>query len=217
MRKFISVFLAIAMVFALSLSVSAYTINTDDAQIGAGDIFGTPAVYFEDAVVENGKEVTVDLMIENNEGFTELKITVSADAGIAVASVANGDLAAASYADSVITVSASESVDLDGCIAKVTFVASAEGVKNVNLTATGKDGSANIVALGSDCKITVEAAQGILGDVDDDGDVDATDLGELKLYLAGYDKQLARGADMNEDGSINTSDLSLLKLKLSGQ
>ena len=187
MKKIVSVILAICMVFVLSLSVSAYTINTDDAQIGADEIFGIAAVYFEDATVTDGEKTTVDLMIDNNQGFTELKITVAADAGIAVEAVANGDLGTASYSDSVITVTSADAIEADGCIAKITFAASEEGVKSVTLTATGKNGTATVSVLGATCQITVEAAQseGLAGDVDNDGFVNTTDLARLKLYLAG--------------------------------
>lgn len=219
MKKIISVILAIAMVFALSLSVSAYTINTDDAQIGAGDIFGTAAVYFDDATVDNGDTVTVDLMVkDNNEGFTEIKVTIAADNGIAVESVANGDLGNASYADGVITVTSSEAVDADGCIAKITFAATAEGVKSVTLTATGKNGSETITVLGSTCEITIEAAEieGLPGDVDNNGDVNTTDLATFKIALAEGSAEQLPNADFDGDGAVNTTDLAKIKLYLAG-
>lgn len=219
MKKIVSVILAIAMVFVLSLSVSAYTINTDDAQIGAGDIFGTAAVYFDDSTVDNGDTVTVDLMVkDNNKGFTEIKVTIAADNGIAVESVANGDLAAASYADGVITVTSSEAINADGCIAKITFVASTEGVKSVTLTATGKNSNETVTVLGSTCKITVEAAQseGLLGDVDNNGAVNTTDLALLKLALAEGSAGQLPNADLDGDGAVNTTDLANLKLFLAG-
>ena len=218
MKKIISVILAIAMVFILSLSVSAYTINTDDAQIGAGDIFGIAAVYFDDATVENGNTVTVDLMVkENNEGFTELKITVDADAGIAVEAVANGDLGTASYSDSVITVTSADVIEADGCIAKITFTASTAGVKNVVLTATGKNGSDPVAVLGSDCEITVEATDEELpGDVDNDGFVNTTDLAKFKIALAEGSAEQLPNADFDGDGAVNTTDLAWLKLYLAG-
>ena len=219
MKKIISVILAIAMVFILSLSVSAYTINTDDAQIGAGDIFGIAAVYFDDATVENGNTVTVDLMVkENNEGFTELKITVAADAGIAVEAVANGDLGTASYSDSVITVTSADVIEADGCIAKITFTASTAGVKNVVLTATGKNGSDPVAVLGSDCEITVEATESeeLPGDVDNDGFVNTTDLAKFKIALAEGSAEQLPNADFDGDGAVNTTDLARLKLYLAG-
>ena len=219
MKKIISAVLAIAMVLALSLSVSAYTINTDDAQIGAGEIFGTAAVYFNDATVVNGDTVTVDLMVEdNNEGFTELKITVAADDGISVSAVENGDLGTASYTDGVITVTADETIEVDGCVAKIVFAASAEGVKNVVLTATGKNAGDTIGVLGSECLITVEAAvsEGIPGDIDENGAVNTTDLALLKLALAGGGTDTLPNADFDSDGVVNTTDLAKLKLFLAG-
>jgi hypothetical protein len=57
------------------------------------------------------------------------------------------------------------------------------------------------------------------GDVDGDGDIDATDLATLKLYLAGaidISTIDSFGADLNGDETINATDLAHLKLKLAG-
>lgn len=57
------------------------------------------------------------------------------------------------------------------------------------------------------------------GDLNNDGEIDTTDLATLKLFLAGMSEldDLGRyGADFNEDGKIDTTDLAMLKLRLAG-
>ncbi len=57
------------------------------------------------------------------------------------------------------------------------------------------------------------------GDCNGDGNVDTTDLAEMKLFLAGLNELTGvaeLGADLNQDGSVDTTDLASLKLKLAG-
>ena len=53
------------------------------------------------------------------------------------------------------------------------------------------------------------------GDVDNDGDTDATDLAKLKLYLSGNVDESING-DINGDSEVSSLDLGILKLILSG-
>ncbi|MBE6739103.1 MAG: hypothetical protein E7565_02155 [Ruminococcaceae bacterium] len=218
MKKLLALVLCVCMMFSLSLGVSAYTINKDDAEIGADDIFGATAVYFEDVEVTKNGDVTVDLMLESNPGVTEVKVTLALPEGIAVKTVANGDMGAATVSGNVITVVNNDGFILDGCIAKVTFTATSGGEKKVTLTATAKNGEDAINVNGSECVINVvaPAVTVVLGDVNGDGAVDTTDLAELKLYLAGLQTEVSEGADMDEDGSVDTTDLAMLKLLLAG-
>lgn len=218
MKKVFAVVLCMCMIFTMAIGVSAYTINKDDAEIGADDIFGVTAVYFEDAEVEKGKDITVDIMIDGNPGVTEVIITLALPEGIAIKGVENGDVATASLNGNVITVTSQEAFDLDGCVAKVTFTASLEGQKKVTLSATAKNGGSKVKINGSECVIDVTAPQVVIvrGDADGDGDADTTDLAELKLYLADIKKEIGEGADADDNGSVNTTDLAELKLILAG-
>ena len=75
MKRIFAILLCAVMIFsAMSMSVFAEQ-GKDDTQIGAGDIFGTTAVYFEDANVMVGQTVTVDLMIKSNPGITDMICT----------------------------------------------------------------------------------------------------------------------------------------------
>lgn len=57
------------------------------------------------------------------------------------------------------------------------------------------------------------------GDINGDGDVTATDLATMKLFLAGLSNLSDTGllaGDLNGDGDVNTTDLAALKLRLAG-
>lgn len=220
MKKFFAVILTVAMLFSLmSFGASAYVINKDDAEIDAGVIFGSTAVYFEDATVEEGKSVTVDIILSNNDfGITDIDISVDFPAGVDIETVANGEMGTASYADGVISVVSETVMEGNGVIAKVTFVADQAGEYEINLAANAQNGDSTVAVNGSTCKLTVteSAEETVVGDVDGDGDCDGTDLAILKLNLAGAGNAVTDGADMNGDGNVNASDLALLKLKLAG-
>lgn len=61
MKKILSLVLACLMLFTISMGVSAYTINKDDTQIGAGDIFGNTGVSGD--VNGDGAMNTTDLAV----------------------------------------------------------------------------------------------------------------------------------------------------------
>lgn len=220
MKKIIAVMLTLAMLFSvMSFGASAYTINKDDAEIGAGDIFGATAVYFEDATVEAGKTVTVDLMLESNPGITEISISLQLPEGITVSAVENGDMGTAVLSDNTVTVTSDTALTEDGCIAKITFAAAVAGEKTVALKATAENDGDAIVVNGSSCVITVAAATVTIvkGDVNGDGERNTTDLAVLKLFLASGERtEDVVNPDVNGDNSENTTDLAALKLMLAG-
>lgn len=91
----------------------------------------------------------------------------------------------------------------------VTAVSEGEATITASFTYQGTTYSA-------ECDITVKK---LLGDINDDGLVNTTDLAQLKLYLVGAttftDKQLAV-ADVSQSGAVDTTDLALMKLYLAG-
>lgn len=219
MKKILCLILTCFMLFTLSIGVSAYTINKDDAQIGAGDIFGITAVYFEDATVEEGKSVTVDVILESNPSVTEISISLELPAGITLTAAENGDMGTAVLSGNTVTVTSDTAFSEDGCIAKLTFTASVVGEKTVTLTATAKNGNDEVVVNGSSCIITVTESTEITvpGDVNGNGKRDTTDLAILKLFLATDERgEDVVNPDVDGDGKENTSDLAALKLMLAG-
>lgn len=213
-RIFAVLFCAVMLVFTMSFGVSAA--RQDDSQIGAGDIFGTAYVYFDNATVRVDKNVTVDLMIQSNPGITEISVTMTMPQGLAVSSVANGEVGTASVSDNVITVTGLDVLGDDGCIAKVTFSASSEGEKTVALDVAAQNESGAVSVEGSAGKVLVLAAQTnvILGDVDDNGELGANDLSKMKLFLVDKATINETAGDINDDGRVNTSDLAALKIML---
>ena len=192
MKKILAVILCLCMMFALSLGVCADT-GVDDSITDAGDIFDKTVVYFHDAQVEKGGDVTVDLMLQSNPGVTEIKVTFDLPAGIAIKNVANGNKGTATLQNNVVTVSDENGISAtDCCIAKVTFTATTEGEKKVKLSATAKNGANDVAVSGSEgiVNVTVPAGVVIPGDVNGDGEVNTTDLAEIKLFLAGLQDEV---------------------------
>lgn len=66
------------------------------------------------------------------------------------------------------------------------------------------------------CVVTVKK---LLGDINDDGVVNTTDLAQLKLHLVGatvLENKALAVADVSQDGAVDTTDLALMKLYLAG-
>ncbi len=226
MKKLLSVALVLCMLLTLGISAFAYEINTDDGIIDAGQIFGDPYVYFDDTdvSVEVGKEITVDVLLNKNPGFTSLTFKVTSD-DVELSAAANGDYGTAALNGNTVTVTASEAVVANGCIAKITLkgvAANDAGTVTFDLTAMVNGETAVTELSGSTCNIKVTGSAFTLGDVNGDGEIDTVDLSDMKLYLAG---SLEDGKTFNvdaanfnpEEGSaIDTVDLSALKLLLAG-
>ncbi len=61
---------------------------------------------------------------------------------------------------------------------------------------------------------TEEVDEKLLGDLNDDGNINSTDFALLKMYLLDSERVSINtvNADMNEDGNINSTDFALLKI-----
>ena len=216
MKKFISLLLCFVMLFTLgSVCVSA---NDDDVTVDFDDVAGNSGfakVYFYDTWVDKG-EKTVDLYVKSNPGLTDLSITFNLPDGIAVTAVQNGDMGEAVLNNGVITVSSSEVYAGSGCVAKVTFDVTASGFNTVVIRCTAANGQQEKYVANASCVLKVREVK---GDIDGDGDRDATDLANLKLYLAGAKTLGDEGIvnpDVNGDGDVAATDLAQLKLMLAG-
>lgn len=220
MKKIFAFVLTLTMLFSvMSLSAFAYTINKDDAEMDADDIFGTTAVYFEDATVKSGETVTVDLMLESNPGITYLKVSLTLPEGISITGIASGEIGNVVSEGNAFVFESDETVTRDGCVAKITFTSSAVGKYNITLSAQAANGGDAVTVNGSDCVVTVTPADviEIVGDVNDDGVVTAADAAVLKLFLATNNITAETvNLDVNKDGVANASDLAVLKQVLAG-
>ena len=136
--------------------------------------------------------------------------------GLAVSSVANGEVGTASVLGNVITVTGLDALGDDGCVAKVTFTASVIGQKTVGLTVSAQNDTDDVAVEGSACKVLVSAnpTPVIPGDVDDSGEVTTNDLAKIKLFLVDKATINEIAGDIDGNGSVGTSDLAALKLML---
>ena len=219
MKKLLAVILSVAMLFSV-MCVSAFAAESgkDDAEIDSDLIFGSVSVSFDKATVKAGEEVTVDLMLkENNFDLTEIKVTFTLPEGVTIVKVENGDLGTAALSNNVVTVASEAVIAESGCIAKVTFKATADGEKAIGIAVNAKAGAEDVLVNGEASAITVTKADDLLiGDVDDDGLSNTTDLALMKLFLAGVGEINEAAADIDGNGDVDTTDLAMLKLKLAG-
>lgn len=210
MKKILSIFLAVLLVFsAFSLSAAAYTVNTDDGHIGAGDLFGTGAVYFEDATVALGSSTLVPLMIRDNPGVTRLEITVEAAEGVALTEVLNGVRGTAVLNGNTVTVNYNTNADTDDCVAYLNFEGKIIGNAQVVLKVKAYTGADEVALLGSTCLITVASFK--RGDIDNDGKVDVLDLILLKHHIVSSEQYPAYGPDLDSNGHVDVADVAILR------
>ena len=216
MKKIISLLLSLVMLFTLgSVCASA---SDDDVTVDFDDVAGNSGftiVYFNNTWVNKG-ENTVNLYIKNNPGVTDLSITFNLPEGFTVTAVQNGDMGEAVLNNGVITVSSSEEYTDNSCVAKVTFNVTASGFNTVGIGCAATNGQQEKYVANASCILKVREVK---GDVDGDGDRDATDLANLKLHLAGAKAIGDEGIvnpDVNGDGEVIATDLAQLKLMLAG-
>ena len=132
MKKFLALFLSLVLVFAVAGVASAA--GVDDNIIDAGDIFGNAAVYFDEAEVNEGETVTVDVKIKNNAGFTKLVITAETD-GVELVGAQNGTGTTVTFANGEVTVLANPAIaGQDVVVAKLQFKGVTAGKNAVALS-----------------------------------------------------------------------------------
>lgn len=76
---------------------------------------------------------------------------------------------------------------------------------------------ASVDGVMAECVVTVEKEY-MLGDLNNDGNIDTSDAVLIKKYLAGYDdlEIVLEAADLNSDGEINSTDVVILLKYLAG-
>lgn len=192
--------------------------EVDDGELGAGDIFGYPTVKIENTTAYQGKSVTVDLVITENPGFTDMTVAI-AGTGLTVTAVANGDAGTATLSGGNVVITSGEEITEDVCIAKVTLTVGDDlGDIEATISVTATNGQTAVTIKGAEFTVTVEEASAVEGDVNGDGECNISDLSVLKLYLAGamtLESPEIVNPDVNMDGDNNSvSDLAALKLIL---
>ena len=180
----------------------------------------TMKIRVENATVSAGNTVTVAVLVEQNEGFTYLKLGLEYDDALELVSVSNGTLIDSLTQGKYYVWSASDNQVADGVLAYLTFRAK-ENAEDGNYTVgvhcleCSNEDEIDVSVIGTAGCITVKSYQ--YGDANGDQKIDGKDATRLRKYLANYDEntgtcdvEIAEGADVNGDGVVNGKDLTRL-------
>ncbi len=214
MKKFLALFLSLVLVFAVAGVASAA--GVDDNIIDAGDIFGNAGVYFDETEVQVGGNVTVDVKIKNNAGFTKLVITAESN-GVTLTDAQAVEGTTVTREGSVVTVLADPAfVGQDAVVVKLQFTGAAEGKTAVALSLAAFVGDNEFDTAKVNSYITVKPAYTV-GDIDNNGEIDVVDLALLKKHVAGLEI-LDNPEVGNMDGNdiVDVVDLAVLKKQVAG-
>lgn len=207
----------ILLCLVLTVPSYAFTVNVDDNEVAQSELVGVTAVYFDDTVAKKEEDTTVALKIMNNPGLSRLTVTVDAPFAVQIKSVTGlGGLTARIDGTKIYISSASEILG-DVSLANIVFTVYEAGQFTVKLSATGYDDESNQIKIPiAKCSISTKSV--LIGDVNNDGEVDAVDLTRLKKYLAGQPVEIFEGANTNPDvdNVVDAVDLTRLKKLLAG-
>ncbi|MBE6579888.1 MAG: hypothetical protein E7651_08820 [Ruminococcaceae bacterium] len=181
---------------------------------------GTMKIRVENATVSAGSAVTVAVLVEQNEGFTYLKLGLEYDDTLELVSVSNGTLIDSLTQGKYYVWSASDNQTADGVLAYLTFRVK-EGAEDGDYTVgvhcleCSNEDEMDVSVIEAPGCITVKSYQ--YGDANGDREIDGKDATRLRRYLANYDEidgtcdvEITEGADVNGDGEINGKDLTRL-------
>ena len=179
-----------------------------------------------------GNEVNVSISVANNPGIAGMALTVNYDRALTLVSVSDGGILGSSLHTSNYSLNpyylswandtATENFTANGVIATLTFKIAenaAEGTYPVSVSYNNSN--FDIFNVNAETVEFKTAAGGvtiksfIVGDVNDDGNVNAQDRLILSRYLAKWDGYAAQiismdAADINGDGSVNAQDRLIL-------
>ena len=225
MKKFLSMFLCLALVFSIALTTSV----SANAQ---------PVITVANVFAKQGETVKVNISIANNPGIMGMTFCVTYDADALVYegyeegyltnySVLNhtdkGEISFVNIEDA--------DVANDGVIVTILFTAKETtelgdyeiGIVNKDPEKYGNslhDCFSNskeqfiVPAVNNGC---VTVANIMPGDVNGDGDINPRDYALLIKYINGWDVTINEiGADVNGDGSVNPRDYALLIKYING-
>ena len=183
-------------------------------------------IYMEDITVAPGENVKIPVKIENNTGFSVGIVRVKYNVeSVMLKAVSCGDVT------EDITVGYIGEGELNVLVSLAEDEYTKNGVLFYLEVALTENAVSGKIELSYDPQNDFSAENGdrvffnisggaltvenmVMGDANNDGDVNTMDLALLKLYLAGEDKQVSMAVDMNGDGVITTTDLAKLKLLL---
>ena len=195
-------------------------------------------VYFGNDVSGSYNEnITVPVYIANNNGIMGYYISFEYNPDeLEIVSVAKGDdfnqgcsindtigMSAGSFS---VLWNSTEPISANGILMYLTFKVktNSEAISSVMISYSQDDtfdGSYNDVVLNCYEGTIYLNQDAIIGDIDDDGDIDLDDYAYLKNYLSGISGFALNTvkfhiADMNSDGAVDAFDMFLLDKKING-
>ena len=195
------------------------------------------AITVSKAKVLAGNTVSVDVAVDNNPGVASMvlklhydseymTITEVNDGGILGATLHSDDLALNPYILTWANDTAEENITANGVIATLTFTLAEDAPVDTYPVWVSYDNSAyDIFDVNLDpvefatVDGEIRVVDYILGDVNDDGSINALDRAVLARYLSkwiGYEQINTMAADVNCDGRVNTLDRAILARYISG-
>lgn len=179
-----------------------------------------------------GKQISVPISLENNPGIISMCLSVDYDSSILelVSVTDSGNLGEAMHSNATSVIpytltwandTALENITYNGQIVVLTFnvLENAQvGTTNITVSYNQEDGIYNFDLQPVIFQVvngTYEISDVLVGDVNDDGRVNAFDRTTLARYLAKWDGYTAdtinvAAADVNGDGKVNAFDRTIL-------
>lgn len=186
-----------------------------------------PRITVESKTASRGQDVTLQVAIENNPGFSALQAAVRYDTqNLTLVSAENKIPSMIMTPGNSYVWDGTENYTDDGNILTLTFKINEEapeGEYEIQLIfmSASNDAFEEVKMLGVSGTLNVIAS--VYGDANGDGKVTTVDLAMLRQYLSGMDPvtgesslNIGTGADANGDGQISTVDLAMLRKYLAG-
>jgi len=193
------------------------------------------SISVQDAVIKTGEKVTVNVDIENNPGVMGAVLEIEYDDGLELIDAVSGSAFSSLtmtrpgsfHSPSKFVWDAQELSDSDikdGSVLTLTFQVSESVESRTQLGVRITYVSGDIVDRNLR-PVNASLSNGIItvipfryGDLNDDGDVNATDIVLMRRHIAGgYDQTIILdAANINEDDHVNATDVILLRRYIAG-
>ena len=177
-------------------------------------------------IAADGK-VKVEISLANNPGIAALLFRVNYPAGaLTLENATAGGLFTGktlNTAEGIFLFDNATDVTENGLLLTLTFKVK-KGIKTgdyrigIEILSCNNASLENVIIIAGMRDIEIEADEStVLGDLNNDGKIDAIDLTLMRKKLASYDVDINEAAaDLNNDGKIDVIDLTLLRKKLAG-
>ena len=188
-------------------------------QSGAVQAANSPTIACEDVTCYPGEQITVDVFVSNNPGFSYLEVTPKYSETLSLVKVSNGSLISDFTKGKQYVWVSDEDVTQNGLLMTFTFqvtetVAPGEYTVDFVVRTCGNYDEESVPFRTVPGTVTVKekaAVSVIAGDLNDDGNVSNLDVEYLLWYtLFPEDFSLNQNADFDGDGTVNNLDVEYL-------